>query len=192
MEQAQRRERAESNADRHIINWIKHSVDWFGEYPELLAKFELPRRRTETKEKLSAAAAAAAAEAAAAAAAAEKQIKLDLIDDLLPLDMGVLMRKLCKEPTSFENFGYIPLMAGCSPYQIGSLNAESFCERVISACNLVMTTGNTLLGNEELEMLVLLRINRQFMEHMRIHHPEVSNQGKFNRTRINGADSDGE
>ena len=83
-------------------------------------------------------------------------------------------------------------MAGCLPYQIGSLNAESFCERVISACNLVMTTGNTLLGNEELEMLVLLRINRQFMEHMRIHHPEVSNQGTFNQTRINGADSDGE
>ena len=55
-----------------------------------------------------------------------------------------------------------------------------------------MTTGNTLLGNEELEMLVLLRINRQFMEHMRIHHPEVSNQGTFNQTRINGADSDGE
>ena len=53
-------------------------------------------------------------------------------------------------------FGFLPYMAGCSDGQIGALNAESFAERVISGANLVMTDGNTLLGDKELEMLLRL------------------------------------
>ena len=33
--------------------------------------------------------------------------------------------------------------------QIGALMAESFCERVLSAANLVVDEGNTLLNDEE-------------------------------------------
>ena len=58
-------------------------------------------------------------------------------------------------------------MASCSKGQIGALNAESFCERVLSQSNLVMTDGNTLLSDEEIEMVVILRVNREFMEFMR-------------------------
>eukprot|EP00171_Calliarthron_tuberculosum_P003622 IDg3622t1 len=35
-----------------------------------------------------------------------------------------------------------------------------FLRVVISAANLVMTNGNTLLSDEELDMLVVLRTNR--------------------------------
>ena len=63
-------------------------------------------------------------------------------------------------------FGHLPLMAGCSKGQIGALNAESFAERILSAANLVLTEGNTLLDDSMLEILVLLRINREFMEYM--------------------------
>jgi len=52
------------------------------------------------------------------------------------------------------DFGLLPIMAGHSKGQIGALLAESFSERIVSACNLVLTDGNTLLGSEELEMLV--------------------------------------
>ena len=55
---------------------------------------------------------------------------------------------------------------------IGALNAESFAERVISGSNLVMTNGNTLLGDKMLEMLVVLRMNREFMEFMRREYAE--------------------
>lgn len=58
--------------------------------------------------------------------------------------------------------------------QIGALNAESFCERALSCANNVMTEGNTLLDDEELEMLVVLRMNRRFMKFMRAHYPDLA------------------
>jgi hypothetical protein len=44
-------------------------------------------------------------------------------------------------------------------------------------------TNNTLLGLEELEMLVLLRNNRNFMVHMRQRYPEQCQQDAFKTTR---------
>ena len=64
-------------------------------------------------------------------------------------------------------YGRIPLMASSSPYEIGALNAESFCERVLRCAGHVLTEGNTLLSDKKLEKLVILRMNRRFMEFMR-------------------------
>ena len=76
-------------------------------------------------------------------------------------------------------------MAGCCDGQIGALNAESFAERVISGSNLVMTNGNTLLGDKMLEMLVVLRMNRGFMEFMRREYAEeMMKMQLFNMTVI--------
>ena len=58
-------------------------------------------------------------------------------------------------------------MAACSFAQIGALNAESFCERVLSCANLVIDKGNTMLHDDEIEKVVTLRMNRKFMECMR-------------------------
>lgn len=75
---------------------------------------------------------------------------------------------------------FIPLLAGCSDAQIGALNAESFAERVVSGANLVMGKGNTLLSDKYLEMLVVLRMNCKFMEHMREHYgTELSELSEF-------------
>lgn len=41
---------------------------------------------------------------------------------------------------------------------------------------MVMTNGNTLLGHEELEMIVVLRMNRAFMKYMRTHYNHLSKQ----------------
>ena len=57
-------------------------------------------------------------------------------------------------------------MAVPSPYTIGALNVESFSERVISAANLIMDEDNTALADEELEMMVILRIDREFTNFM--------------------------
>jgi hypothetical protein len=51
-----------------------------------------------------------------------------------------------------------------------------FCERVLSCANTVLTDGNTLLSDEEVEMLVVLRMNKSFMEFMRQNYPEVGKQ----------------
>ena len=63
---------------------------------------------------------------------------------------------------------------GFSFAEIGALMAESFCERVLSAGNLVVNEGNTLLANEEVEMLTILRINRKFMEYMCANFSEIA------------------
>ena len=42
-------------------------------------------------------------------------------------------------------------MALSSRGQIGTLLAESLCERILSQANLVLVDGNTLLSDEELE-----------------------------------------
>jgi len=92
----------------------------------------------------------------------------DLLGDLIDLDMGRLYERIITTvDQSRAMLGFLPDMAGCSDGQIDALNAESFAERAISGANLVMTDGNTLLGDKELEMLVVLRMNRELMEFMR-------------------------
>ena len=77
----------------------------------------------------------------------------------------------------------IPLMATASYGQIGALNAESYCERVLRCAGHVLTEGNTLLKDEELEMLVILRMNRDFMKFMREHYNYLTKQ-TFGRTVV--------
>jgi len=71
---------------------------------------------------------------------------------------------------------YVSLMASSSGGQIGALCAESFCERILSETNDVCHDGNTLLDREEINMLVVLRMNREFIQHMRENYPKLSGQ----------------
>jgi len=63
------------------------------------------------------------------------------------------------------------------------LCAKSFCERILSDANDVCHEGNTLLDTEEINMLVVLRMNREFIEHMREIYPKLSGK-KFNQTLV--------
>ena len=47
----------------------------------------------------------------------------------------------------------------------------------------MLTEGNTLLSDEELEMLVILRMNRKFMEFMRKHYNHLT-KDQFDRTIV--------
>jgi len=106
-----------------------------------------------------------------------KDQPLDLIADLMGLDMGPLYLKIIAEDPDGVKFGYIPLMASSSFGQIGALNAESFCERILRAAGHVMTEGNTLLNDEELEMLTVLRINKDFiMKYRKIYREQLNEQ----------------
>jgi len=67
-------------------------------------------------------------------------------------------------------------MASFSGGQIGALCAESFCERILSEANDVCHDGNTLLDTEEINMLVVSRMNREFIQHMREMQPKLSGQ----------------
>ncbi len=67
-------------------------------------------------------------------------------------------------------FGYLPMMAVAS---LGALNAESFCERVLSCVKLVVSDLHVRLKAEEIRMLVMLRMNREFMEYMRVSYRQT-------------------
>lgn len=101
------------------------------------------------------------------------QPPLDAVNDLMDLDVGKLYGKLERSDPDRKVYGYLPLMASCCYGQIGALNAESFCERTLRAAGHVLTEGRTLLSDDELEMLVILRMNREFMEFMREHYADL-------------------
>ena len=90
------------------------------------------------------------------------------LHELMSLDVGSIYVKLQKD----KKYGLFPLMAGCSIGQIGALNAESFCERLISVGNLIQTKGNTAMYDDMIKMLVILRMNKGFMEFMSPHYSQ--------------------
>ena len=90
-----------------------------------------------------------------------------------PAAPGDLYTKIITTDENSRLYGVIPVMASSSPYQIGALNAESFCERVLRCAGHILTDGNTLLADAKLEKLVILRMNRKFMEFMRKHYKHV-------------------
>jgi len=75
-----------------------------------------------------------------------------------------------------SKYGWLPKMATCSKGSIGSLLVSSFCERINSCANQVLTLGSILLGDGEMEKLVMCRMNRYFMAFMRKNYPQVANE----------------
>ena len=102
--------------------------------------------------------------------------KYDLMADLLHVDMfKVLSDVLRTEAVLIQRgksgkFGYLPMMAVAT---LGALNAESFCERVLSCVKLVVSDLHVSMKPKEIRMLVMLRMNRHFMEYMRASYPDT-------------------
>ena len=96
--------------------------------------------------------------------------------DLLHTDMFTLLLDVWRSETlriqerNPAKFGYLPMMTVVT---LGVLNAESFCERVLSCVKLVVSDLHVSLKAEEIRMLVMLRMNRGFMEYMRSSYPDT-------------------
>ena len=82
--------------------------------------------------------------------------------------MGRIYRDLEKQP----RFGFLPAMASCG--QIGARMAESFCERILSWAKRRGGARSPPQSQyvEEYSMVVILRMNRAFMEYMRKHEKD--------------------
>ena len=74
-------------------------------------------------------------------------------------------------------------MASSSGGKIGALCVDSLCERILPEANDVRHDGNMLLDTEEINMLIVLRMNREFIQHMREIYPKLSGQN-FNGTLV--------
>ena len=92
--------------------------------------------------------------------------------DLINVPIGKLYAKIKHtvvasgaEDAGEPMYGHLSMLARL---HIGHDQAESICERVISTANQIMTTVNTLLSDDELCMLVLLRFNKAFIMKYRV------------------------
>ena len=86
-----------------------------------------------------------------------------VVNDLDRVDLKVLMEGIGEN----HNHGLLPFMMKSSRGQLGTLNAESFSERINSASKIVLDEGNCRMGHDMLSKLVTLRMNRTFMESRR-------------------------
>ena len=93
----------------------------------------------------------------------------DLIDQL-NLDIGRIYRDLEKQ----TRFGFLPAMASCSTGQIGALMAERVFLRAHPQLRQAGGAQGARLSYkaEEYSMVVILRMNRSFMEYMRKHEKD--------------------
>ena len=104
---------------------------------------------------------------------------IDPLKHLLKADMGQLMGKISKQEDKREEqgnprkYGHLPKMAIASKGSIASLLASSFCERVNSVAQRLITKENTLLSSEEICILVKLRMNKEFLDFMRLRYGKL-------------------
>ena len=97
--------------------------------------------------------------------------------DLLHADMFKVLSDMFRSETlrmqqgKSAKFGYFPMM---TVNTLGALNVESFCERVLSCVKLVVSDLHVRMKPKEIRMLVMLRMNREFMEYMRASYPDTS------------------
>ena len=110
----------------------------------------------------------------------------DLLDDLIEADITIILDAMIRSDPDRATFGYLPYMATGSKASCGSFLASSYAERVNSAANLILTKGNMLLADDEVDMCVVLRMNRTFMTYMRRHFGKISRQ-QFRMTVVSGA-----
>jgi hypothetical protein len=117
------------------------------------------------------------------------QEDIDVLKDLLKFDMlKVIRTQFIDDDPDRKKYGYLPIMATHSRGSIGTLLSSSFAERINSAANIVMGKDNTLLDPKTVNMLVVLRMNRSFMEKMRKKHKGLSRQ-KFNQSTVTEVDN---
>jgi len=96
---------------------------------------------------------------------------------MLEIDVVSIMKDdFIEKDKDRSKYGWLPKMATCSKGSIRSLLASSSCERINSCANQVLTLGNTLLGDSEMEKFVMCRMIRDFMVFMRKNYPQVADE----------------
>ena len=93
------------------------------------------------------------------------------------VEMGpVLKTYFIEQDPNRALFGYLPKMATTCEGSIGALLSASFCERINSCANQIVTTGNTSLGDDLVDKTVVLRMNKIFMKFMHLEYPTILKQ----------------
>ena len=90
--------------------------------------------------------------------------------------VSIMKEDFIEKDKDHNKYRWLPKMDTCSKGSIGSLLASIFCERINSCANQVLTLGKTLLGDGEMEKLVMRCMNRDFMVFMQKNYPQVADE----------------
>ena len=90
----------------------------------------------------------------------------------MPLKTRVVYNHITELDVERKIYGYLPIMKICSNGHIGDMDSESYSERVNLMGKLVLTDVNSLLGDEETEIIVVICMNRDYMCFMYEHYGE--------------------
>ena len=90
--------------------------------------------------------------------------------------VSIMKEDFIEKDKDRSKYGWLPKMATCSKGSTGSLLASSFRERINCCANQILTSSNILLGDDEMEKLVMCRMNRDFMVFMRKNYPQVADE----------------
>ena len=100
--------------------------------------------------------------------------KLFLYNNLWGVDMKLLIDYVIEESGSEEKFGYLPEMCTKYPVQLGALTSESFSERMLSNVNLLVDPNRLKFGDDMIDKLIVLRMNKTFMDRLRNNKARVT------------------
>jgi hypothetical protein len=78
--------------------------------------------------------------------------------DLMDTDLGRVLNILKDQDPDDSKHGFLPYMVTHSRGSVCSLLASSYGERINSTVSLILTKGNTLLAEEEINMCTVLRM----------------------------------
>ena len=82
--------------------------------------------------------------------------------------MGLLMRSMEQHNSdNRDEFGFLPLITRLSTCKLGTLNAQSFVERMNSCGKIIVGLKRSNMKHDMIDKLVVLRMNRGLVEHCR-------------------------
>ena len=81
--------------------------------------------------------------------------------------MKILLDHLIQESVEERQCGCLPEMCCNCPCQLGALTSEIFFERMISTDNLLVDTHRLHLNDDMIDKLIVLHMNKRFMERVR-------------------------
>ena len=91
---------------------------------------------------------------------------------MLHLPIGRIYNRMKTQP----GFGLLPLMATHSRVGVSTMLASSFCERMNSAGNLLVTKKTTRLNTDMVDKRVTLRMNADIMAALETRYKDVDVQ----------------
>ena len=81
--------------------------------------------------------------------------------------MKVLLDHMAETSRPGRKFGHLLEICTKSHVQLGALTSEIFSERMVICANLLVDTYRLKFGDDMIDKLITLRMNKKFMDRMR-------------------------